>query len=308
MTYWDFALANKHTIMYKIKFQMMQAVLDSVTKIGSSHFFYYFQSDASTVNEVGVYYYTTNSSDKTYLPISNCTFDTYNGTRRMYLPLAVNETTEIASKPRQNSTAPIFVLIKGLQANTAYHVGGYMKLGSTYREFMEVNISTKPETSNTFIFDDVIINNLVPENFMEAARSCKESLETDLPIVSAIFEDATNITAHYAPEIVYDENHWAANSAMKFNCYSGTVSGESQIIHELEHNLFVPYMEGSTELFSINENVLRFMEFATDCEGASWGQISDHYYPNISSQSYDYIDDYLVVMATDVDYLFNVNS
>lgn len=64
----------------------------------------------------------------------------------------------------------------------------------------------------------------------------------------------------------------------------------------------------SAVVSNITFNAIKFMEFATDCEGASWGQIYTHYYPNISSKRYDYVDDYLVAMATDVDYLFNVNS
>jgi len=50
------------------------------------------------------------------------------------------------------------------------------------------------------------------------------------------------------------------------------------------------------------------MEFATDIEGARIGRIGNHYYPVISSTLYDYIDDYLVCMSLDVDYLFGTNS
>lgn len=299
----NYAIANKTSIMYKYKFSVGTDDICSNISLSSSVAGYYFNTNYP-IEEIGVYYYTTNQSNKTILPMSKLTFS------NLYLSVSANSITDgsITYKSRIVLTAPIFVLIKGLTENTTYHVGAYYKIGTAYTYFNEETVTTKPASYTALIFTRVDIGGSVPSSMQTNAETYKTNLENILPVVIDIFNDATNVDYSYIATVTYDPYNWAADGGMNFNC-NFMDSGDtlrSVIIHELEHNHFIPHMMQSDYL-SKYEYAIKFMEFATDCEGASWGQIYTHYYPIISSARYDYVDDYLVAMATDVDYLFNVN-
>lgn len=300
----DYAIANKTSIMYKYKFSVGTNGVCSRIELSSSYAGYYLNTDYP-IDEIGIYYYTTNQANKTILPMSSVDYS------NLYIGVDANSATDgnISYKCRVVPTAPIFVLIEGLTVNTAYHVGAYYKIGTTYTYFHEVAITTKAASNTSLVFTRVDISNNVPSTHTAAATTYKANLEEILPVVTNIFNDATNVDYTYIATVTYDTYNWAADSNMNFNC-NFPDSGESlrsTIIHELEHKHFNSHMTQS-DYFSRYEYAIKFMEFATDCEGASWGKIYLHYYPNISSKRYDYVDDYLVAMATDVDYLFNVNS
>lgn len=301
----DYAIANKTSVMYKYKFSIGTNGICNNISLSSSVVGYYFNTNYP-VEEIGVYYYTTNQANKTILPMSKLTFNS------LYLPVSTNSVTDgnITYKSRVVPTAPIFVLIKNLTENTTYHVGAYYKIGTTYTYFNEAVVTTKPASNTALVFSRIDIDeDNIPPSHKTNATTYKTNLENILPVVIDIFNDATNVDYTYVATIRYDTYNWAADSGMNFNCIT-VDSGDtlrSVIIHELEHNHFNSHMTQS-DYFSKYEYAIKFMEFATDCEGASWGQIYTHYYPNISSKRYDYVDDYLVAMATDVDYLFNVNA
>lgn len=300
----NYAIANKTSIMYKYKFSIGTGGICSNISLSSGVVGYYFNTNYP-IEEIGVYYYTTNQANKTILPMSKLTF------RGTYLSVLTDSDTDgnITYKSRIVPTAPIFVLIKGLTENTTYHVGAYYKIGTAYTYFNEEAVTTKPASDTALVFTRVDISTNVPSSMQTNAKTYKANLENILPVVSSIFNDATNVNHSYVATVRYDTYNWAADSGMNFNCNSMDSGNtlRSVIIHELEHNFFTSHMTQS-DYFSKYEYAIKFMEFATDCEGASWGQIYTHYYPNISSARYDYLDDYLVAMATDVDYLFNVNS
>lgn len=302
--FWDYAIANKTSIMYKYKFSVGANGKCERIVLYSDYAKYYFNTDYP-IDEIGVYYYTTSQANKTILPMSDL------DCRDLYTDVSVNSITNgnISYKCRLVRTAPIFVLIKGLTSNTTYHVGAYYKIGTEYTYFNEVTVTTKAPSNTALVFTSVDISSDIPSTHTADAETYKDNLEEILPVVTDIFNDATKVNNTYTATVAYDTNNWAANSGMYFNCNYMDSGGSlrSTIIHELEHNHFIPHMMQS-DYFSKYEYVIKFMEFATDCEGASWGMIDDHYYPVISSARYDYVDDYLVAMATDVDYLFNVNS
>lgn len=301
--FWDYAIANKTSIMYKYKFSIgTNGICDNIS-LSSSTVGYHFNTNYP-IEEIGIYYYTTNQVNKTILPMRNITFS------NLYIGVSTKSVTDgnISYKSRIVLTAPIFVLIKGLTENTVYHVGAYYKIGTTYTYFNETAVTTKPASDTKLVFSRIDIDTNIPSTYKENADTYKANLKEILPIVTDIFNDATNVNRTYVATVKYDAYNWAADNNMNFNCHY-VDSGDtlrSIIIHELEHNHFNSHMIQSDYL-SKYEYAIKFMEFATDCEGASWGQIYLHYYPIISSARYDYVDDYLVAMATDVDNL-NFNS
>ena len=64
----------------------------------------------------------------------------------------------------------------------------------------------------------------------------------------------------------------------------------TQMIHELAHI-------NMSMTFNNTAKIKKFMEFATSAENAMWKWLSSHNYPVISSASYDYVGDCLVVAA-----------
>ena len=121
----NYAIANKTSIMYKYKFSVGASGICRDISLSSGVVVYYFNTNYP-IEEIGVYYYTTNQANKTILPMSKVTFN------NSYISVNTYSDTDgdITYKSRIVSTAPIFVLIKGLTESTTYHVGAYYKIGT----------------------------------------------------------------------------------------------------------------------------------------------------------------------------------
>lgn len=294
----NYAIANRTTILYKLRFG---SICENITN-DTYTVDYYFASEYN-VTEIGVYYYTTDITSKTRIPVTEATYN--NGTY-CNINIRIDKTNIITSKVRLTPTYPIFFLITNVNPSTTYHVGGYCKLSdNSYYEWNEVTVTTRGDITNNITFNPVQTE--VTSEHKEEADRCKAVLDVAFPIVKAMFDDAAdNISNIYTPKVVWTSENWAAMGVGTFNCrnFDGDVI-RSTIVHEMEHGNFVG--RTSSGNFATDDLAVKFMEFATDCENAAWGQIAGHYYPIISSARYDYIDDYIVAMATDVDNLnFNI--
>lgn len=307
------AIANRNSIMFKID---TTSIFETATYSSSTKrvgFSFKTSGTYSDIKSLGICYYTTNSSNVTYIQFGSAHYRILSGS--CDFPTEAATIDNLSVKVRNQNTYPILCLLEGLQVNTTYHISAYYQTSDdTKHPIGYYTAKTKPAANTSMVFNTTTISSNVPDTTSDQNRALqmKDTVEAVFPTVSKMFNDATNVDATYNPVIDYDSSNWIANSSMSFNSHSLWWENEnfrSVIIHELLHNHFISYIPSTSNgVFATNTNVIKFMEFATDCENATWGKISYHYYPIISSARYDYIDDYLVVMATDVDYLFGTNS
>lgn len=296
----NYAIANRTTILYKLRFN---SICESIIASPYSHTVDYYFASGYNVTEIGVYYYTTSAASKTRIPVTEAE---YNDGTYCNINIEIDKNDIITSKVRLTPTYPIFFLITNVNPSTTYHVGGYCKLlDNSYYEWNEVTVTTKGAVTNNLVFNPVRTD--VSSEHQEEADRLKAILDVAFPIVKTMFDDAAdNVINTFTTTVVWSMADYAAVGVSTFNCraFSQDII-RSTIIHEMEHAFFLG--RTSSGSFATDNLAVKFMEFATDCENASWGQIAAHYYPIISSARYDYIDDYLVVMATDVDNL-NFNN
>lgn len=317
------AIANKTSIMFKIDMGFLNTSeivfrQGNTTYNGVTHFagWYYVLPDGSElegIREFGIQYYTADSSNITEIPFDNALFK-YNDSKAHYSGEAYIFPTKCTAmedgshtvylKVRDTTNHPLICLLKGLTEDTDYHIGYYYKDENNNKTSSAyTSVHTKPLESGGLIFNTPTISSGIPEAYSSNATTLSTTLSDILDSVTDMFNDTTDIDYTYSPTIVYSAKNFAANNAMEFNCSHISTNLRTIVIHELEHNHFDPKDINSGE-FCSNSDVVSFMEFATDCEGSTWGRIQNHFYPIISSETYDYIDDYLVCMATDVGYLF----
>lgn len=308
----NYAVATRTQILYKIKFPntlFESIVIGANTPYPDNRAFYYFKS-GDVFTEVGVYYYKQNTSTKTRIALSETV---YSQTQDyMYISTdAITTTTGVVYKGRKVPTAPVLVIVRGLEQNTTYRVGAYYIKNGTTVDFNEVAVTTRSSTEPAFTLNPGTVASDISSEYASIAQNYITTLDPILTIVQSMFREAADAVGEHEDVVTFGTGGWGAyvDSGLKitFNCAS-TPPVEvlrSIIIHELEHIHFHGWAASGE--FATHETVIRFMELVTDCEGASWGRISSHYYPNISSAKYDIFDDWLVVMATDVDNL-NFNS
>lgn len=312
------AIANRRSIVFKIDttpFFSKRILRDSYPY--DARYYVNESGGYSDIINMGVCYYTNDSNNVTYIPFDSTQFIPHTSGGKIEFFECGNESVTVNNltvKTRAVSSMPIMCLIEGLTPNTTYHVSGFYETSDNERHVISYSVvTTKPEAAEGYTgitFNPVTISYSASNYNPTYAENSRAALEENLIVVKRMYDDATNVENRtYSPTIMYTTNNVAANSNMEFNCKFGELSNVSRtvIVHELQHNHFNPKGILSGE-HSTDSNVIKFMEFATDCEGATWGRLSSHYYPIISSESYDYIDDYLVCMATDVDYLFGTNS
>lgn len=302
----NFAIANRTSIMYKYVFPNNLITDISFSKTYGDDVTYTYLG--SEITQIGIYYYTTNSSQKTRIPAVNTTY--YNGTiSSKYKVEEESKANNITNKVRIIKDCPILFLLEGLTPNTTYHIGGYYIRNNNPLYFNEVTIKTRNASTNKLVFNEIQISSEAQRDYPENVEKIKSKLEEIFPKVSEMYEDATNVdnqSEPYDPLIRKMSQNAAADSGMHFNAMFSFDSDNlrSVVIHEVQHGYFNSKIDSG--FYSSYPLVIKFMEFATNSEKATWGQLTNHFYPIISSARFDYIDDYLVVMATNVnDLTFN---
>lgn len=301
-------IANRNSIMLKVDSSFFGATISYNSAIDGTYITLTSGSQFEDMDELGVCYYTTNANRVTYIPLSSSQLEkqtSWQGTVSYIVKHNVTD-NNLTAKFRIVPTNPIFFLLEGLTAGTTYHISGYYSINGTKTIIGYQTATTKAARSTYFQFNDIVWDSSTT-GYETRAQATQDVLEVTLPKAAKIYNDATNITATLTPTIKYDaSSNWAANSDMEFNCRSSAEYNAdlSVVIHELGHRYFNVNMTAQHGYPANKPNVVKFMEFATDCEGATWGTIYKHYYPIISSAHYDYIDNYFVTMAVDVNYLF----
>jgi len=308
------AIANRNSIVLKIDTSFFKTRSKTTYSWAYADYTVNTSGQYSDIVNLGVCYYTTNSNQVTYIPFDSTQMLHSSDYKTHSVTSTCVKVGDLTVKVRMVPTFPIFCLLEGLTSGTTYHIGGYYESSNSSKTPLGYSVvTTKPsrDTSETGLkFNDVNFNTdrIDTTEKENKATLMKNDLQQILPLVTDMFNDTTNVNFEYSPKITYESSNWYANSGMNFNCYSYNTSDienlRSSTIHELEHNHFKSYINRFINNFSTEPKVIKFMEFVTDCERATWGQIQSHFYPIISSARYDYLDDYLVCMATDVDYLF----
>lgn len=308
------AIANRNSIVLKIDTSIFEKKERPIYLWSSVQYTVSSSGQHSDITNLGVCYYTTNSNEVTYIPFDETQFLYSNNNKTCIVYTTSVKVGNLSVKARTVPTFPIFCLLEGLTSGTTYHIGGYYESSDSTKTHLGYStVTTKPSKDTSEIglkFNEIQFSKYIDnESKQQNAELMKNDLQEILPTVSNMFNDATDVNYEYTPTITYESSNWFADSEMYFNCnyYTSTdiENLRSSTIHELEHNYFLSYIDGIKSNFSTDSDVIKFMEFATDCEGATWGKIVSHYYPIISSARYDYLDDYLVCMATNIKYLFS---
>ena len=306
----NYAVATRTQILYKIKFP--NTLFESIVMGGTDDYNMYYNFKSGDIfTEVGVYYYKHGTSTKTRIALSGIVYSQTQDYMSISIR-AITNTNGIIYKSRCISTAPIIVLIQGLEQNTVYHIGAYYIKNGTTIDFNEVTVSTRNVAEPAFTLNPATVDTNISSEYVSRAQNYITTLDPILTIVQSMFREAADAVGEHENIVFFSSTGgWGAyvEGALRitYNCATNTPAEilRSIIIHELEHLHFHGWSQSGT--FATHDTVIKFMELVTDGEGASWGRISSHYYPNISSAKFDLLDDWIIVMATDVDNL-NFNS
>ncbi len=320
------AIANRRSLVLKIDMSFLNSTYQE--RQGSYSYngvvypmgVYYILPSGSQyedIEELGICYYTTNSNNITYLPFNSEMFvyhtDSQNkfGGKIWILPYTLKHEGNLSVKVRKTPTYSILCLLEGLTEGTTYHVSAYYKkIGGTPVALGYSTVTTKSQETYKVTFAETEITTY-PASAETDIQNCKTMMDNILPKTAEMLNDCCNFTQNYNynPILYWQVGGAGAYSDMRFNGWYLDTEDDIRTIttHELAHNYYKGNGVASGE-FNQTTNAIKFMEFATDIEGARIGRIGNHYYPVISSTLYDYIDDYLVCMSLDVDYLFGTNS
>lgn len=192
---------------------------------------------------------------------------------------------------------PVRVLIKHLQKNTSYDLRSYYVCEGNTVYYNAQTITTLSQESN------ISFKTPVYDSSMDGKTYDKDLIENNLRQVEEIVSEIYNMffygnNTQYDIIIKADVAYAAAASGTRITYNYITLQGymediRSCTIHELAHC----NMKGDTMSDDYKDNIIKFMEFATNAPYAIWKWMAGHNYPVISSESYDYMDDCLVVAA-----------
>lgn len=201
-----------------------------------------------------------------------------------------------------NFMAPIRVVIKELDQGQSYTIRSYytknnikyfynectvttMVRNDIYYECTEVTGGTdsQNETLRSIINEGCEIYNCMT-NFKKATSS-SDNLGS---------KTGGQFKGTYDPTLL--QQGAAAHSGMVFGYYTPNVK---TVVHEMAHNVMYKLIDDRESEFA-REKIVKFMEFATGFEKASWRWQSGHNYPVISSATYSDAYNYIVAAATQV--------
>lgn len=193
---------------------------------------------------------------------------------------------------------PTRVIIKNLQKNTSYDLRSYYVCEGNTVYYNAQTITTLSQESN------ISFKAPVYDSSMDGKTYDKDLIENNLRQVEEIVSKIYNMffygnNTQYDIIIKANVNYAAAAAGTEITYNYTTLQGymetiRSTTIHELAHC----NMNGDiTSSDDYKDNIIKFMEFATNAPYAIWKWMAGHNYPVISSESYDYMDDCLVVAA-----------
>ena len=262
----------------------------------------------SKLIELGVQYKKKTDSDWITIPIFNETIlnDIKNGsdTRKR---IVSTETDNYLYEPplalyKWNHMSPVRVVIKNLEEATTYTIRSYYYLSNmmSMSSFNYCDITTLARQNVYYECTEVTggteeENTLLQSNINKACDiyNAMTAFTRESPSSS----DKLNSKAggQFTATIVGDTlgGNFVANSDMKFKWPNASIG---VICHEMAHNVMKRTIDHTYSDDAYNK-IIKFMEFATNCEGASWIWLTNHNYPVISSKDYKGVFNYLVAAA-----------
>lgn len=314
-------ISNRRSLMFKInmtfldttpEIQRGKTTYNGIVYPEGTYYVLPSGSQYEDVEEFGICYYTTNVNDIIYIPFNTEMFLYHTDSENRYggkiwiLPCELKRENNLSIKVRETQNYPLFCLLEGLTEETTYHISAYYKKINEDKIILGYNtVTTKPRETYKVTFSETTITTF-PSAFESQIQNCKNMMDDILPKTANMLNDCVEFTQdyNYNPTLYWQVGGAGAYSDMRFNgWYLDTEDDIRSItIHELEHNFYKGHGSASGE-FDNSENSIKFIEFATDIEGARIGRIGNHYYPVISSYKFDYLDDYLICMSSDTNFL-----
>lgn len=198
-----------------------------------------------------------------------------------------------------NVIKPYRIIIKNLIPDTNYDISSYYIVNGETIEYNSCTVKTLKQrtyfTCGNITASDQYNTERNIEKLTNCITQCCDilssitswgNLETEIKINAQICKLADGV---------------AADSSMKFNGPSNISLGIA--MHELAHN----YMNIVNSYDGDNGYIVKFMEFATYTEGATWRWQNSHNYPCISSADYNEFFNYYVAAACHVSH-YNGNK
>lgn len=193
-----------------------------------------------------------------------------------------------------NRVLPIRVVFKNLTPGATYNIHSYyIEDGNTTR-FNSCTVTTMAHQDITYQCTEVVKEqSSIPD-------AQKDALKVNLDKACEIFNSMTSFTRANSQfdsvgsktggsftATISTTAEGQGESSMKFRPGSTL----SVCVHEMAHNLMFP-------TFGIDKSkVIKFMEFATHAENATWAWLGEHNYPVISSAEYNEVMNYFVAAA-----------
>lgn len=263
-------------------------------------------ANKSSIDEVGFMVKKESDSTWTTIPLVNINSN-YNTelTEGGYTYLYSGKSGGITNSFRSDKW-PMYIIIKNLEEETTYNLKIYYKIGTSYTYFNSCSATTMKKSSTV-----TYVCTVRGGDSSQNARF-QEIMNTACDIYNSMtaFENNhsdylnTQYGGSFTATITAMGEGVGADSGMNFT----PLSNLGTAVHEMAHNLMcvkdldaVPYYYDGVNENECSETfkfaVKKFMEFATNVEGATWKWQSIHNYPVISSADYGLAENYLVAAA-----------
>ena len=295
----NYTYAGTTAILYKFKtnYPDLGFYIDSNNKI--------LLQSSSELIEFGIRYKKVSDDNWTYFRIANETLlnRVKNGTGLLNTGLGVISGDGNLFNPpyayyKYNYMSPIIVAIRNLEQETTYNIESYYKLSSSGEHTFNLCSSTTIAHQNIMYNCTEVTGDTDEHN---------EYLRNTINKACGIYNEMTAFTqdSSHKSYTLGDKNGGsfvakienlegaAADSRMYFSRYTSSIS---TVVHEMAHNLMYPQVD-ETENEETYNKIVKFMEFATDAQGATWRWNNGHNYPVISSANYEGVYNYLVAAA-----------
>lgn len=207
---------------------------------------------------------------------------------------------------QKSGVYPTRVLIRNLTSGSSYDVRSYYTT-SQGKTHYNPQTATLISTSNTISFLEPTYTTAATTNLSESTlQNISSKLTQAAEKVVEIYNMFATFSKQYKLVIGYSSTGgWIAKANSNTVTYNGyfknteTVAQmRSTIIHELAHINMKLDKNSPSETY--RDKIIKFMEFATNMPHAMWIWQSEHNYPVISSATYGYTDDCLVVAACEL--------
>ena len=192
---------------------------------------------------------------------------------------------------------PLKVLIKNLQKNTSYDLRSYYSLKDehdnvTVYYYNQKTVRTLDSSGFNLVFSEPEYDETLPYDF-ETILSNYRIVENNVKEIFNMFY--ANIDRTYAVKFVDGNNSEMLDNTICLSCLAllsnDLIDCTGTMIHELGHDLLNSSVKGD------EDEVVKFMEFATNAPNARWRWLVKHCYPIMTAEKYRYVDACLVVHA-----------